>query len=506
MTARRLTKHWDQLEESEIRELQLRKLRRFLEKQVAPFSAYYAEQFHQAGISPGQLRDFDQFEKLPFTSKKDLLPTEEHPERTREFVLIPDRKALARRPGTVFRALTRGKASARAALEREYRPVFLTATTGRSSDPVTFLYSAHDLDNLTLAGQRLVQVFDTEPEYRVMNLFPFAPHLAFWQVHYGSVESRLFTLSTGGGKVMGTDKNIQLIAKVTPQALIGMPTFLYHVLQQMLEEKRRCDSLKRLILGGEKAPAGMRRKLRSMAEELGSGDIHVLATYGFTEAKMAFGECPFPRESEPSGYHLYPDLALIEVIDPETGRVLPPGHPGEIVFTPLDARGSVVVRYRTGDLIDGGLRYETCPCCGRSAPRLVGRISRKSEVREMNFDKLKGTLIDFNELENVLEEVEGVGSWQIELRKANDDPMDLDEIIIHIGTGSRDHDKIRKRIGRVFEERFELRPNGVDFHSLSEMRELHGVGTALKEEKVVDRRLRAEEARNTANLAEEAET
>jgi len=53
-------------------------------------------------------------------------------------------------------------------------------------------------------------------------------------------------------------------------------------------------------------------------------------------------------------------------------------------------------------------------------------------MREMKLDKLKGTLVDFNELEHVLDNFDAIGAWQIELRKAHDDPLELDELILHV--------------------------------------------------------------------------
>ena len=93
----------------------------------------------------------------------------------------------------------------------------------------------------------------------------------------------------------------------------------------------------------------MRRKLRLLAAGLGAGPVDVIATYAFTEAKMAWVECPAPPGGEPGGYHIGADLAIIEIIDPETGRTVGPMQPGEIVFSALDSRGTVVLRYRTGD-------------------------------------------------------------------------------------------------------------------------------------------------------------
>jgi phenylacetate-coenzyme A ligase PaaK-like adenylate-forming protein len=92
---------------------------------------------------------------------------------------------------------------------------------------------------------------------------------------------------------------------------------------------------------------------------------------------MAWCECLF-RWVEPSGYHLYPDLGIVEIVDPETGAPKDDGQSGEIVFTSLDARGSCVLRYRTGDMIEGGLTYEPCPYCRRTMPRLLGRINSRA--------------------------------------------------------------------------------------------------------------------------------
>jgi phenylacetate-coenzyme A ligase PaaK-like adenylate-forming protein len=215
--------------------------------------------------------------------------------------------------------------------------------------------------------------------------------------------------------------------------------------------------------------------------------------YGFTEAKMAWPECPYPEGKESGGFHLYPDLSIIEIVDPKTGESVGEGQPGEIVFTPLDARGTVVLRYRTGDLIDGGLVYEPCPHCGRQLPRLVGRISRTSEMQEMHLDKLKGTLVDFNQLEHVLDNFESIGTWQLELRKANDDPLELDELILHVekldqGDETRLRQELSERIAFVIE----MHPNRIVFESSEKMRGLQGVGVQLKEQRLVDHRPKPE--------------
>jgi len=114
----------------------------------------------------------------------------------------------------------------------------------------------------------------------------------------------VMTLSSGGGKVVGTDGNIRLLRTFKPEVIIGMPTFIYHMLHLAAEQGVHCENLRGLVLAGEKVSDGLREKLRELGCELGVRNLSVLATYGFTEAKIAWAECPFPQGQLSSGYHL----------------------------------------------------------------------------------------------------------------------------------------------------------------------------------------------------------
>ena len=326
-------------------------LKRFLQTRAVPFAAFYRKMFSENGIDPADIRSTDDLVNLPFTSKADF-------QNPRDFVIIPDEGTVKRQWRTVVRALTSGSAATKTALERELRPILLTSTTGRSAAPVPFLYTAHDIARLEEGGRRLMQLCQSDAAFRHVNAFPFAPHLAFWQAHYAGTGHNTFVLSTGGGKTIGTSGNVRIIDKTDPDVIIAMPTFLYHLLQEGTVAGSRWKNLKRLVLGGEKVPAGMRRKLKELCAEMGADDVSIISTYGFTEAKMAFTECLPKDGGEPSGFHIYPDMCFVEIIDPETGERVPDGTPGEIVLTHLDSRGTIVLRYRTGDLIEKGITRE----------------------------------------------------------------------------------------------------------------------------------------------------
>jgi len=489
MSTPRRKVQWQHLDRDSMIAWQGRCLHRYLKDCVLPFSLQYQRVFKERGLTANDIQTVADLRKLPFTSKEDLLPTPENPRRTLDFVLKPDPKILSRRPSVILRALLHGREHVRAELDREWRPTFMTSTTGRSTEPVPFLYTQHDIAHLALGSGRIVEIGGVKPDERMVNMFPFAPHLAFWYMYYSGIDRNIFALATGGGKVMGTEGNLRAVLKLKPQVLVAMPTFLYHVLQQAVEQNLRLEGIRLLVLGGDKVPDGTRRKLGALCAQVGSPDVKIMATYGFTEAKFAWTECPITPGTPPPGYHLYADQGIIEIINPETGEVMPDGEGGEIVWTPLDQRGTVVLRYRTGDRCEHGITWEPCPCCGRRMPRLVGKISRVSDVHALRFQKIKGTIVDFNELERVLDDLPGLGAWQIELCKAHDDPLDLDEINVHITpTGEGNLTTIDHAVRAILHSHFELTPNQVVAHTAEEMRALQKVGVALKEQKVVDNR------------------
>ena len=107
----------------------------------------------------------------------------------------------------------------------------------------------------------------------------------------------------------------------------------------------------------------------------------------------------------------------------------------------------------------------------------------------MNLDKIKGTLVDFNELDRVLDDAKDIGSWQVELRKINDDPLELDEVILHVQKISgTDEAQISRELRNRCIAHLEIQPNQILFHTAEEMQHLQGVGTLLKEQKLVDHR------------------
>jgi len=475
------------LSAKEIRKLQETKLRTLLAEQI-PLSRYYRALFERERIDPRNVRTIEDFRKLPFTSKKDLLPTDENPERSLEFILRPEPKLLREHwpRMRLLGLLARGRAGAIARLEREYRPMFATFTTGRSAASIPFLYSKRDVEVLQAAAARLLSVHGLTREDRLVNLFPYAPHLAFWATALGGLETGSFVLGTGGGRVMGSAATVRLIQKFKASGLVGVPGFVYHCLRRGKEAGAAFSQVRTVILGAEKLPDALRRRIRETLAEMGAKDVAVIGTYGFTEARMAWGEC---RGGEGGGYHLYPDLAFLEIVDPETGEPRGPGEDGEIVFTPLEGRATTVMRYRTGDLSKGGIVEEPCPSCGRTVPRLSSAIGRKSNVADLRLVKVKGTLVSLDAVAAVLGSFKEVEEWQVELRRANGDPYGLDELVVYAALGNgTPPEAFAARLREAMREACEVAPNRVEVLPLPELLERLGMETEMKEKRFVDLR------------------
>jgi phenylacetate-coenzyme A ligase PaaK-like adenylate-forming protein len=497
-------------------------LRRFMREELYPFSAYYRRVFDQAGVRPRDIRTVDDLRRLPFTTKQDLLGAQSSSANKRDFVLIPTPRAiqssraqLAPRDGPdptaapaalaaassrfllIQRAIEHSGAQARAqarwlarvVVRASYTPNFITFTTGRSADPVVFAYTPYDIDLLAESGARMQDVHAIhDVDARILNMFPFAPHLAFWQAAWGGFRTGRLMLSSGGGKVMGSSGNIKMVERLQPTVLIGTPGFVYHLLREMRERKTDLSAMKLIILGAEKVTPGLKRKMAESLEVCGARDVVISGTYGFTEARMAFSECPAGYDDAP-GYHVYPDLGVFEVVDPKTLEPVGEGVTGELVYTPIAGHGTVVCRYRTGDVAVGGITWEPCRWCGRTVPRISSELTRSSDQRALNLTKIKGTLVDLANIGALLSSLPEIEEWQVVLRKVNDDPHDLDELVLRVslrnGTDSAAFDK---RIRAQMIEAVEIAPNRVELHTTDEMNAFTGMESEMKEKRFIDLR------------------
>jgi len=475
---------------SQIKDLQNKRLHSFINTHVYPFSPYYRKLFDDNKIDPRSIRTKEDLKRIPFITKSDLI-SKENPQKYKEFILQPDKEKInhswskARLLSYAVKSLLMGH-SLQEDLAKEYRPVFMTFTTGTTNAPVPFMYSRYDLDNLYTSGSRMVELFNIKGDERIMNLFPFAPHLAFWQTFFGAIEADIFALSTGGGKVMGTEGNLTALMRIKPTAILGVPSYIYHLVRYAQEKGHDLSFLKKVVLGAAKVTSAYKQKLSEMLAAQGAHNVNIFGTYGFTEARCAWAECPTENHIS-SGYHLYPDKEIFEIVDPQTGEVKDEGEDGELVYTSLDSRASVMLRYRTGDMVKGGITYGRCPYCGRATLRLSSDITRLSDNKDIHLSKVKGTLVNLSHFAEVLNDIPKVDEWQLVIRKHNDDPHEVDEIVVYVTPqAGADQVVLSRLIIDKLTGATEVAPNHIEYIPLAEMVKRLELETANKEKRILD--------------------
>lgn len=461
--------NWDTMSFDEQAKLQDKRIHAMVQE-VATHHPAYRKMMREQGIDPTSIRTVDDFiKRFPFTRKQDVAPTDENP-------FVPDNYIMQKVD------------------DLDYHPRFMIATTGRTAFAVPFWYSAYDLDNVMMVvARRLRAVTGMNDKDIIMNSFPYSPHLAFWLVYYATTGTGLTAIHSGGGKIMGTQRIAALTHGMKCSVFVGVPGYMYHVAKMALGSDKQLADLRLLITGGDRCTMTFRKQIVDMLNSMNARDPRVCAAYGFTESRIAPLECPHPRgvDGELTGYHTYPDLELWYCIDPKTGERVGPGEKGELVWTALGGHGTIVMNYRTGDVAEGGISYEKCPHCGRSVPIISSMIGRVSEVKDVKFDKVKGTLVDLNNFYTVMPEFSQLDEWQVVLQ-TNAETM-IDELVINVSFKKGAAGKEKQLVAGLQQHiatRMEIAPNAINVMTPDAISRALGMETQLKEKRIVDLRPR----------------
>ena len=472
--------NWHELQYSKpekIKDFQNKLLRNFIRNQI-PYHPFYRNLFKTSKLNFSGINTTDDLKKLPFTTKEDIAPTTKQSKKFLDFVLQPD-KRLIMEHASLHKKIK--SILNKSHLFYEYKPIHIHFTTGRSANATPIFYTAYDLQRLEESGKRMMGILNISAWDILINAFPYAPHLAFWQTFFAVKGANLLSLHTGGGKILGTEKIINSIESMKAACLAGMPGYLYHLIRTAKQQKSNFSNLKLVIFGGERVSIGLRDKIKNCLLSMGSKAPRILSTYAFTEGKCAWVEC-----NEESGYHLYPDLEFIEIVD-KNGERVNEGEKGEIVYTSLGWRGSVLLRYKTGD-ITKGMYYEKCNSCGRTLPRIDAEIERSSEYKEFRLAKVKGSFVNLNAFFPIMMSHKEIEEWQIEIKKKNNDPYEIDELVVYISPSKKaNFEKLRNELKHKIVEETEVTPEIVKVE-LKELLRMLGMETELKEKRIVDNR------------------
>ena len=300
----------------------------------------------QAGVKPGDILTIADLANLPIIKKKDLSEAQKANPPFGGFLTVPmsDLLRVHQSPGPI------------------YDPVGKDRSYSRWG---TALYSA---------GFR--------PGDLVVNTFSYHLTPAGHMFEDGVVEIGATTIPTGVGN---TDGQVEILQALPVTGYIGTPSFLMAIFKKAEDMGLQPAKDFRLEIGmilAEMVPESLRKRFKDKYGIIGR------QSYGTADVGCVSYECP-----SINGMHIHYDV-IVEIVDPQTGEVLPEDTPGEVVVT-CNNKIYPLVRFGTGDISS----IVTGPCsCGRTGPRLTRIMGRADQVT-----KVKGMFVHPSQVENVME-------------------------------------------------------------------------------------------------------
>jgi phenylacetate-CoA ligase len=373
---------WDKEHEcmsrDELEQLQLERLQAIVNR-VYKNVTHYRKTFSERGIIAEDIRSLSDLKKMPFTTKDDLRVNYPY-----GMFAVPLREVVR-----------------------------IHSSSGTTSKPIVMGYTKNDIKNWSNLAARFMIAAGVTHDDVVQITFRYGLFTGAFGVHYGAeaIGASVIPMSTGN-----TDKQIMIMQDYKSTVLVSTSSYAVALAERIeqLGIDPKSLSLKVGLFGGEPWSEKMREEIERRL------CLSATDNYGISEVlgPGVAGECPHKK-----GMHLYEDAFIPEIINPDTGEVLPPGSEGELVLTTLIREAFPMIRYRTGDITS--LDYTPCEC-GRTLARMK-RITRRSDDMLI----IRGVNVYPSQIEDALFNVaQGETPYQIVVERKG--AMDSLEIIIEV--------------------------------------------------------------------------
>lgn len=352
--------YWNQeaecMSRDRLQELQLRRLKKTLDR-VFNNVPHYRRVFQAKGFEPGDLKDLGDLAGLPFTVKQDF------------------------RDNYPFGLFT----------VPQNEIVRFHASSGTTGKPTVVGYTRDDLDTWSELMARSLVCAGTTRNSVVQNAYGYGLFTGGLGVHYGAERVGAAIIPISGGN---TQRQVMLMKDFGTDILTCTPSyalFISEVIQEMgldLSEFK----LRAGIFGAEPWSENMRQQIETRLQ------INAVDIYGLSEI---IGPGVSIECEEKCGLHIFEDHFIAEIIDTDTGEVLPYGEKGELVLTTITKEALPVIRYRTRDITT--LHVEPC-LCGRTHVRMekvTGRSDDMIIIRGVNVfpSQVESVLLEVGETE-----------------------------------------------------------------------------------------------------------
>ena len=366
----------ERLSLQELRGLQLLRLRETLAHAYANNQAYRAK-FDEAGVRPDDLRSLEDLARFPFTTKQDLRGAYPF-----GFFAVPMNQVVR-----------------------------IHASSGTTGKPTVVGYTKRDVATWAGLVARSINAAGGAPGMKVHVAYGYGLFTGGLGAHYGAEELGCTVIPVSGGQ---TERQVELILDFKPDIIMVTPSYMLCLLDEFRARgvDPRSSSLKIGIFGAEPWTEPMRAEIEE-AFGISAVDIYGLSEVMGPGVAQEYG-------SAKDGPTIWEDHFYPEIIDPQTGELLPDGSEGELVFTSLTKEAMPVIRYRTRDLT-------------RLLPGSIGPMRRMAKITGRSDDMLiiRGVNLFPSQIEEqILKCPDLAPHYLLEVTR----PGRLDELTVHVET------------------------------------------------------------------------
>ncbi len=337
---------------------------------------FYRKRFEEANLEPEDIKTLDDLRRLPFTEKDDL--RNNYPFG---MLAVPLRDIVEMHGSS--------------------------GTTGRAT---MVGYTKKDMEIWAEVVARVAVAGGAKADDIAQIAFGYGLFTGAFGLHFGlqKIGAAVIPLSSGN-----TERQLKIMRELGTTLLVSTPSYALY-LAEVAGRMGIADELRLRVglFGGEGHAEPMRREIEEK--------LHIIATenYGLSEiiGPGVAGECVFKQ-----GMHLAEDHFIPEIIDPDTGEVLPPGQKGELVLTTITKEGLPMLRYRTRDITY--IMPERCEC-GRTSLRIA-----KMQGRSDDMLVVRGVNVFPSQIEEIVLQAEGIGP-HYEIVVSRENYLDVLEVLV----------------------------------------------------------------------------
>ena len=335
--------------------LQLKKLRETV-RRAYENCAFYREKLDRAGVKPDDIKTLEDIAKIPFTTKAELRETYQY--------------------GLLSVPLSEIKE--------------IHTSSGTTGIPVVGAYTEHDLQMWGESAARCLAMTGATENDVIQNGYGYGLFTGGLGIHHGgrTLGATVIPISAGN-----TPRHLQMLQDFGTTTLTCTPSYALYLAEAAQEAGINLAETKlcRGLFGAEPWSENMRLQIEKRL------NIKAYDIYGLTEIVGPGVACEC---TEQNGLHVQEDFFYPEIIDPETGEVLPEGEKGELVFTTIDKTGAPLLRYRTKDITY--LFREPC-VCGRTTVKIHRLMGRNDDMLI-----IRGVNVFPSQIEEILAATEGL--------------------------------------------------------------------------------------------------